>query len=206
MGQIIDFEERRRRHRGPAIAVTAPSIFFFDVACPLTYLAAERVERAFPHADWRPVDAPIVLEPVQRALSWERAEPRAAVLRMPLVWPDRAGRRDWGVRARRAAVFAASHGRATPFALAAGRLAYCGGFDLDDPGVIAEAAAAARLPVAECVEAAHDESLDSVLRAASRGLRVDGVTDLPLLCVGGRAFPGEHRLAEALAAGSAAAS
>ena len=48
-----------------------------------------------------------------------------------------------GRQAMRVAALAAEQDRAAPFVLAAGRLAFCGGYDLDDPETIAEAAAAA---------------------------------------------------------------
>src|ERR1041384_1563861 len=53
MGQVIDLAERREaakrktRRREPVRAQ-----FFFDLACPFTYLASERVERAFSHVTW----------------------------------------------------------------------------------------------------------------------------------------------------------
>ena len=40
----------------------------------------------------------------------------------------------------RAAHYASQQGRGAAFVLAAGRLAFCGGFDLDDPELLAEAA------------------------------------------------------------------
>jgi len=49
------------------------------------------------------------------------------------------------------------------------RLAFCGGFDLDDPEVLAEAAAAAGVPLDDCLRAARDPALDApALRAARR--------------------------------------
>src|SRR6185312_5804937 len=53
MGQVIDLAERREaaqrktRTREPVRAQ-----LFFDLACPFTYLATERVERAFSHVTW----------------------------------------------------------------------------------------------------------------------------------------------------------
>ena len=82
------------------------------------------------------------------------AERRAAALRLPLVWPER-----WpgsGSGAMRVAALAAERGRAAPFVLAAGRLAFCGGYDLDDPEVLAEAAAAAGLALDDALRAAGD--------------------------------------------------
>ena len=74
----------------------------------------------------------------------DAAEERAAALRLPLVWPERfptaGARRDARRRPTRP-----SRAAARAFVLAAARLAFCGGFDLDDPEILAEAAAAAGL-------------------------------------------------------------
>ena len=59
-----------------------------------------------------------------------------------------------GQAAMRVAAMASERGMAAPFVLAAGRLAFCGGYDLDDPEVIAEAAAAAALALDEALVAA----------------------------------------------------
>ncbi len=77
---------------------------------------------------------------------------------MPLVWPERFPARV--PHAMRAATFAAEQGRAQAFAIAVGRLAFCGGFDVEDPRMLAEAAAAAGLDV--------DDTLDARRRLASR--------------------------------------
>src|SRR5918994_378836 len=72
------------------------------------------------------------------------ASARASVLRLPLVWPE-------GTSSARAAMRVASlaceRGRGGAFVLAASRLAFCGGFELDDPEVLAEAAAPADPPL-----------------------------------------------------------
>ena len=57
------------------------------------------------------------------------AEERAAALRLPLEWPER-----WPMpvpAAMRVAHYAAQQGRGGAFVLAATRLAFAGGFDLD---------------------------------------------------------------------------
>jgi 2-hydroxychromene-2-carboxylate isomerase len=96
-------------------------------------------------------------------------------------------------------------GAGAQFSLAAARLAFCGGFDLEDPEVLAEAAAAARIPLEQCLEAAKDCSLDATLDATGRGLLARGVTRLPAVRIGRGLFSGEGRLAEAAAARCAAA-
>ena len=83
-----------------------------------------------------------------------QAEQQAASWRLPLVWPDRL---EGGVpSALRAAGFASEYGAGARFALAAARLAFCGGFDLEDPEILAEAAAAAGIPLDPCLAAAGD--------------------------------------------------
>ena len=57
----------------------------------------------------------------------------------------------------RVAVLAAERGRGAAYVLAATRLAFCGGFDLDDPEILAEAATASGLTYEECMLAADDE-------------------------------------------------
>ena len=171
--------------------------FYFDLLSPWTYLAAERVERQFAGVRWRPV-VPDVLAPEETDEGARRAvELRAAELRMPLVWPE-----TWpsaGRRAMRVASLAAQRGRAAPFVLAASRLAFCGGYDLDDPEALAEAAAAAGLGLEECLKAAGDLRRDGPLERAGLRLLAQGAAELPVFVVGHVLFCGERRLGEAAA-------
>jgi 2-hydroxychromene-2-carboxylate isomerase len=117
---------------------------------------------------------------------------------MPLVWPD--GFPAEVPAAMRVASYAAECGRGAAFVLAAGRLAYCGGFDLEDPEIIAEAAAAAGLGLDACLAAARDAARDGTLEQAGRRLLAAGADMLPALRVGRALFAGEERIAEAAAA------
>ena len=172
--------------------------FYFDLLSPWTYLAAERVERHFAGVRWRPV-VPDALAPEESDDAARRAvEQRAADLRMPLVWPD-----GWPTSGRgvlRVASLAAERGRAAPFVLAASRLAFCGGYDLDDVEALAEAAAAAGLELDDCLQAAGDVRRDGALERAGLRLLAQGADALPALVVGHTLFCGERRLAEAAAA------
>ncbi|HEX2084109.1 MAG TPA: DsbA family protein [Solirubrobacteraceae bacterium] len=171
--------------------------FFFDLSSPFTYLAAERVERLFPGLVWRPVLEEVlqVPSPVPSV-----AEERAHALGLPLVWPELGPE---SVRpAMRVASLAAERGRAAPFVLAASRLAFCGGFELDHPEVLAEAAAAANLGLEDCLRAAGDVSRDGPMEEAARRLLAQGADRLPALRVGRLLFAGEDRIAEAAAAAS----
>jgi 2-hydroxychromene-2-carboxylate isomerase len=194
--------EGDRRGIGPN---TRPVTFYFDLASPFTYLAVERVHRMLPLARWEPAFG----ESLRRRDPWsdprarDAAERRAAALRVPLVWPERPV--EEARVAMRAVSFAATCKRAAPFAIAAARLAFCGGFDLDDPELIAEASAAAGLPLEECITAAYDERRDAMIAEAGKRLLAAGADRLPTLSVAGRVFAGEQRIAEAVAAATAPA-
>jgi 2-hydroxychromene-2-carboxylate isomerase len=195
MGELIMLSDRFADRSRPEPGMRPA--FFFDVCCPFSYLAAERVERLLGEVDWIPASA--------SALSggaWEiseetmdAAERRAAELRLPLVWPDRFPL--YVPAAQRAAAHAAQAGEGARFALAAARLAFCGGFDLEDPEILAEAAAAAGIGPGECFAAIADAKLDTPLQATAHGLARRGVEQLPAVRIGRRMFAGEERLVEA---------
>jgi 2-hydroxychromene-2-carboxylate isomerase len=204
MGELIDLAQRRDAvHRQARRREPLRAQLFFDLACPFTYLATERVQRAFPHVTWTAASA----ETLQRrslADDPERvdrvraaAERRAAELRMPLVWPDRFPAEV--PAAMRAAAVAAEHGQGGAFVLAAGRLAFCGGFDLDDPEILAETAAAAGIPLVESFGAAGDTRRDGAAEAVGRRLLAAGADRLPVLRVGRSLFWGEQRVGAAAA-------
>jgi 2-hydroxychromene-2-carboxylate isomerase len=206
MGEVIRLAERREARRSQQRQRHRPvrAEFLFDLACPFTYLAAERVERAFDHVTWTPASNTALrrgsLASDEPALAAVRAaaEERAATLRLPLVWPE-----NWPTdvpAAMRAASFAAQSGRGAEFALAAGRLAFCGGFDLDDPEILAEAAAAAGLGLDECLRAAGDRRRDGAIEATGRRLLAAGADRLPALRLGRSLFWGEGQVGDASAA------
>jgi 2-hydroxychromene-2-carboxylate isomerase len=205
MGELIDLAQRReavqRRTRGRE---PVRAQLFFDLACPFTYLATERVERAFAHVTWTAASS----ETLQRRCRADDAETvagvrsaagqRAAALRLPLVWPERYPKSV--PAAMRAAAYAAEVGRGGAFVLAAGRLAFCGGFDLDDPEILAEAAAAAGIRLDECLHAAGDARRDGAMEAAGRRMLAAGADRLPVLRIGRSLFWGEQRVGAAAAA------
>ena len=198
MGELISLAARRAARAGTGTPPVRPRVsFYFDLLSPWTYLAAERVERQFVGVRWRPV-VPDVLAPEESDEDARLAvELRAEQLRMPLVWPDA-----WpatGRSALRVASLAAQRGRAAPFVLAASRLAFCGGYDLDDPEALAEAAAAAGLGLDESLKAAGDLRRDGALERAGLRLLAQGADELPVFVVGHVLFCGERRLGEAAA-------
>jgi 2-hydroxychromene-2-carboxylate isomerase len=205
MGDVIRLAERRAARRPRTAARGRARVeFLFDLCCPFSYLAAERVERAFDDVIWTPASSSAVRSgsPATTAEALERlraaAEAHAAELRLPLVWPERFPAEV--PSAMRAAAFASERGRGAAFVLAAFRLAYCGGFDLEDPEILAEAAAAAGIGMEGCLQAVAETRRDEAIDAAGRRLLAAGADRLPALRVGRSLFWGENRVAEAAAA------
>jgi 2-hydroxychromene-2-carboxylate isomerase len=187
MGDLIDLQLRRTRL---AQAICPEPVYYFDVTSPMSYLAAELVERSLGQIDWVAVQGSALRDAgaIDDGQNHLGAELQARALRLPLIWPEPFS--DGGRRARRAASFACELGAGAAFALAAGRLAYCGGFDLDDPETLAEAAAAAGVPLAPCLDAAGETWRDDELRELGRMLWSLGVSDLPVISVGQHWFRG----------------
>jgi 2-hydroxychromene-2-carboxylate isomerase len=211
MGDVINLAERRdaRRSRGAPVRVPRRAEFFFDLSSPFTYLAAERVDRAFEHVMWTPASAaalqqgrqgddPAGLDRLRAA-----AEERAASLRLPLSWPERFPADV--PAAMRVAAFASQAGRGAAFVLAAARLAFCGGFDLEDPEILAEAAAAANIVLDNCLTSARDTGRDGAIESEGRRLLSAGADRLPALRVGRALYWGEDRLSDAALAARLAA-
>src|SRR5829696_4326840 len=207
MGDVISLSERRKamreRHTGRRRARSRAE-FFFDLACPFTYLAAERVERSFDDVAWRPASSDalrrsaVAQDDVCAASIRRAAEERAADLRLPLVWPERFPAAV--PAAMRVAAQAAERGRGAAFVLAATRLAFCGGYDLDDPEILAEAAAAAGVVLEDTLRAAREAGRDGAIADAGRSLLAAGADRLPALRMGRALYWGERRVGEALVA------
>jgi 2-hydroxychromene-2-carboxylate isomerase len=198
MGELISLAERRAARAEAHAPPARPRVsFFFDLASPWTYLAAERVDRRFAEVRWQPAVGEALPGARDVAAQRRAAEERAAELQLPLVWPEQqAAARS----AMRVAALAADRGRGAEFVLAASRLAFCGGYDVDDPEILAEAAAAADLGLDECLRAAGELRRDGPMERAALRLLAQGADELPVLIVGRTLFCGEHRLPEAAAA------
>ena len=117
------------------------------------------------------------------------------------MWPDEPPQRVRG--AMRVASLAAERGCGAAFVLAASRLAFCGGFDIDDPEILAEAAAAAGIGLHEALRRGRRRRARRRDRGGRRLLLAAGASRLPALRVGRMLFCGEERLLEAAAARAA---
>lgn len=179
---------RRSAHESSS---PAPTTLYFDLASPETYLVAERVERRLGDAVWRPAVLP-ELRGAGAADLIAAAQRRARALRMPLVWPDRFPARV--PSAMRVATYACEQGCGPAFAIACGRLAFCGGFDVEDPEILAEAAAAAGLDVDGALAAAREPRRDHQIGIAGRSIGHAGGGALPALEHERRLYCGEPRI------------
>jgi 2-hydroxychromene-2-carboxylate isomerase len=207
--RLAEPEGRTRTSGGAAVLLHRPvgvhdrsarPAFFFDLACPFSYIAAERVERLLGDVDWVPTPSDVVRDGggwAGRDAMLVQATALARAARLPLVWPERFPAAV--PRALRATAYAAELGAGARFALAASRMAFCGGFDLDEPSVLVEVAAAAGVSLAECLTAAEEDWRDEDLTASAQMLRSLGVGRLPVVSVGERWFDGLHALSEAAA-------
>jgi 2-hydroxychromene-2-carboxylate isomerase len=188
--------------------VSAPAVFYFDLASPLAYLASERVLHVLPGpVDWQPVLARELAgaerfdafrcreeEDIFRAEIARRAQELGL---QPLRWPDPFPFDS--ALAMRVASYAKSIGRAVPFAQAAFRQAFAGGHSLEEPDHVLIAAAACEMHPTAVLAGADLRSVDRQLsESAARAART-GVLDVPAVVVGERVFLGERAIEDASA-------
>jgi 2-hydroxychromene-2-carboxylate isomerase len=182
--------------------------FFFDLASPVAYLAAERALQNHPGVEWVPVlarelpgaetfdayrcaeERDIALAQIERSASEQGLQ--------PLRWPDPFPFDS--LFAMRVATYAKQIGRTVPFALAAFRQAFAGGRDLADIDNVLIAAAACELHPNAILKAIETQSVKDRLRAATEEAIDRGVTGVPTVAVGDQLFSGDDRLEDAAAA------
>ena len=182
--------------------------FYFDLASPLAYLAAERVLHAMPVAtEWQPVLA----RKLARAESFEafrcrndedifrlELERRAAALGLQqLRWPEPFPFDS--ELAMRVATFAKSIGRGVPFAQAAFRQAFAGGHSLEQSDYVLIAASACEMHPTAVLKGASLRSTLEQLAGATEEAAAIGVEDVPTVRVEQRIFVGERCVEEATA-------
>src|SRR5205823_2698118 len=99
--------------------------------------------------------------------------------------------------AMRVATYAASIGRAVPFAQAAFRQAFAGGRSLADPDNVVIAAAACEMHPAAVLKSAGLRSTRGQLARATSAAAQAGVREVPTVAVAGELFAGECALERA---------
>jgi 2-hydroxychromene-2-carboxylate isomerase len=185
---------------------STPAVFYFDLASPLAYLAAEQVLQVLPGAaEWQPVLAS-ELAGAESFDSYRCAEERDIAradierradelglqsLRWPEPFPFDSS------LAMRVATYARSIGRTVPFVQAAFRQAFAGGHSLEDADFVLIAAAACEMHPAAVLRGAELRSVAEQLRACTRAAAEVGVRDVPAVAVAGRVFHGERALHDA---------
>jgi 2-hydroxychromene-2-carboxylate isomerase len=205
MGTVTSLEDHRLARRTRASAARgglARATLFFDLRSPYTYLVAERADRLFGQLEWVPASSDMLHAAESTEEGMRAACKRALLLGLPFVSPEEPPHVVRG--AMRVASLATERGCGAAFVLAASRLAFCGGFDIDDPEILAEAAAAAGIGLSETLAAAGDTSRDGPIMESGRALLAAGASRLPAVRVGRMLFCGEDRLLEAAAAARAA--
>jgi len=199
--------------------VSGPASFYFDLASPLAYLAAERVLHELPGpAEWQPVlagelgnDRPgggagvgpevFSCEQERQIYREEIARSARALGLQPLRWPEPFPFDS--TIAMRAATYAKSIGRVVPFAQAAFRQAFAGGRDLQQLDNVLIAAAACEMHPAALTRGAELRSVISQLADATKHAARAGINEIPAIVVGQRVFAGERAVEEAAAEMSA---
>jgi 2-hydroxychromene-2-carboxylate isomerase len=181
--------------------------FYFDLASPDAYLAAERVMHVLPEIpEWIPVrlgglaaggvgafrcaeEELIYREDVEgRARRYELQEIR---------WPDPfPADTEWAMLA---ATYAKQIGRGVAFSLAAFRQAFAGGRDLGERDNVLIAAAACELHPTALTKGAELSSIAERLETATAEAAAAGVLDVPAVVIDGRVFHGDRELEKAAA-------
>jgi 2-hydroxychromene-2-carboxylate isomerase len=184
--------------------------FYFDLASPDAYLAAERVMHVLPEIpEWVPVRLGGLAaggvgafrcaeeEEIYRA----EVERRAGVYELQAVrWPDPfPADTEWAMLA---ATYAKQIGRGVAFSLAAFRQAFAGGRDLSERDSVLIAAAACEMHPTALIKGAGLGSIAKRLEDATAAAAAAGVLDVPAVQVGDRVFHGDRELE--LAAGALA--
>jgi 2-hydroxychromene-2-carboxylate isomerase len=156
--------------------------FYFDLASPLAYLAAERVNHALGEVpEWVPVQVADV-GPFRRAEEIEayredieRAARSQGV--QALRWPDPfPADAEWAMLV---ATYAKQIGRAVAFSLAAFRQAVAAGRDLGERDNVLIAAAACEMHPLAVIKGADLRGTRERLEAATAEARAAGVRDVP---------------------------
>ncbi len=180
--------------------------FYFDLASPLAYLAAERILQVLPGpVEWQPVLARKLpggglafrCEAELEALREDVAQGVRAQGLQPLRWPSPFPFDS--TLAMRATTYAKGIGRAVPFAQAAFRQAFAGGHDLEQPDFVLIAAAACEMHPEAVLRATELRAVRERLVESTQEAAAAGVREVPAVRIGERVFSGGRSLEDAAA-------
>jgi 2-hydroxychromene-2-carboxylate isomerase len=180
--------------------------FYFDLASPAAYLAAERALSVLPPpCAWQPILARTLPGAeaydayrceTDELAARERIERRAQALALQtVVWPSPFPFDS--EFAMLATTYAKRIGKGVPFALAAFRQAFAGGHALSTPDNVLIAGASCEMHPSAILRATETRGIrDELARASAEALEL-GVSDVPAVRVDDLVLVGEHRLEEA---------
>ena len=156
--------------------------FYYDLASPVAYLAAERVNHVLGEVpEWVPVrlDEPGPFRCAEEVLAYQEDVMRAARAQevQPLRWPEPFPADS--EFAMLVATYAKQIGRAVAFSLAAFRQAFAGGRDLGERDTVLLAAAACEMHPVAVVKGAELRGTRERLEAATAAARAAGVREVP---------------------------
>ena len=187
--------------------------FWYEVACPYSYLAVMRVEKAAQAAGvqlaWRPFllgpvflalgwnDSPFNIYPPKGRYMWRDMERSAAKYGLPFHLPSRFPRN--GLLAARVALLGVQQGWVAAFSRAAMTANFAEDRDIGDPAVIADLLQRMELPAAELLACAGSEENKLALRRQTEHATEAGLFGAPSFIVGKELFWGNDRLDDALA-------
>ncbi len=158
--------------------------FFFDLASPVAYLAAERVNHVLGEVpEWVPVRIGEVgpFRCHEEVLAYREDVERAAARQglQPLRWPEPfPADSEWAMLV---ATYAKQIGRAVAFSLAAFRQAFAGGRDLSERDNVLLAAAACEMHPAAVIKGAELRGTRERLLAAEAEAVAAGVRETPAI-------------------------
>ena len=165
----------------------AKHIFYFDLASPAAYLAAERVNHVLGEVpEWVPVRfEPGPFRCAEEIAAYREDIERAATAQgvQALRWPDPfPADSEWAMLV---ATYAKQIGRAVAFSLAAFRQAFTAGRDLGERDTVLLAAAACEMHPAAVIKGAELRSTRERLEAAEAGATAAGVREVPAVVTAG---------------------
>ena len=189
--------------------MTDAPVLYYELQSPYSWLAAERITRLIPAADWKPVSYAHVVQHTG-VLPWsfneERSEDFAEIerranerglldVRYPEGWPMYST-----IQALRAATFAKEIGKVQAFSLAAFRQQFNGGRPLSDIDTILLAAAACEIHPDALLKNIERDAIKERLKQTTQEAIDRGVTGVPTVAIDGELFWGDDRLEAATAA------
>jgi 2-hydroxychromene-2-carboxylate isomerase len=185
-----------------------PVAFYYDLASPEAYLAAERVVHVLGTV---PEFVPVRIGSVggfrcaeEEAIYRSDIERRAAAYGlMPVRWPEEfPADTEWAMLV---ATYAKQTGRVAAYSFAAFRQAFAAGRDLGERDWVLVAAAAAEMHPAAVIKSAELRGTRRRLEEATEAAAAAGVRDVPAVRVGDQVFHGDRELEHAARALATAA-